>query len=177
MRTQILQLLLPTLSTLDWTSPQLFLSSGSSSSSTSLLFSSLNFSQPGTSENPTSFRIFYTQCKTPTSLSLTGIGMLMMEQLRNTEKDSEKLWQRSTVWFWSTSSSTLFCWGQWSTQVKVLWNCFDTFRALGFGPVALPHVRFVPDNIDGPGLDPWTVKQSTPDSVTLPLLCESSDKS
>ena len=91
MQTQILQPLLPTLSTLDWTSPQLFLSSGSSSSSTSLLFSSLNFSQPGPSENPTSFRIFYTQFKTPTSLSLTEIGMLMMEQLRNTEKDSEKL--------------------------------------------------------------------------------------
>ena len=88
MRTQILQPLLPTLSTLDWTSPQLFLSSGSSSSSTSLLFSSLNFSQP---ENPTSFRIFYTLSKTRTSLSLTEIGMLMMEQLRNTEKDSEKL--------------------------------------------------------------------------------------
>ena len=91
MRIQILQPLLPTLSTLDWTSPQLFLSSGSSSSSTSLLFSSLNFSQLGTSENPTSFRIFYTLYKTPTSLSLTEIGMLMMEQLRNTEKDSEKL--------------------------------------------------------------------------------------
>ena len=41
-----------------------------------------------------------------------------------------------------------------------------------FYPVALPetHFRFVPHNIVGPGLDPWTVGQSVPDS--LPLLCE-----
>ena len=31
------------------------------------------------------------------------------------------------------------------------------------------------DNIDGPRFDPGTVGQSAPDSVTLPLLCKSSD--
>ena len=46
-------------------------------------------------------------------------------------------------------------------------------------PVALPQtqVRFVPDRIDNPRFDLETVDQSVPDSVTLPLLCESSDKS
>ena len=46
-------------------------------------------------------------------------------------------------------------------------------------PVALPQtqVRFVPDSIDNPRLDLRTVEQSVPDLVTLPLLCESSDKS
>ena len=48
-----------------------------------------------------------------------------------------------------------------------------------FYPVALPQtqVRFVPDSIDNPRLDLRTVEQSVPDLVTLPLLCESSDKS
>ena len=46
-------------------------------------------------------------------------------------------------------------------------------------PVALPQtqVRFVPDSIDSRRLDPWTVGQSVSELVTLPLLCESSDKS
>ena len=39
------------------------------------------------------------------------------------------------------------------------------------------HVRFVPDNIGSLRLDPWTVGQSLSELVTLPLLCESSDKS
>ena len=41
-----------------------------------------------------------------------------------------------------------------------------------FYPVALPQtqVRFVPDNIDSPRLDPMTVEQSVPDLVMLPLL-------
>ena len=49
---------------------------------------------------------------------------------------------------------------------------------LYFRPVALPQtqVRFVPDSIDSRRLDPWTVGQSVSELVTLPLLCESSDK-
>ena len=39
------------------------------------------------------------------------------------------------------------------------------------------HVRFVPDNNGSLRLDPWTVGQSLSELVTLPLLCESSDKS
>ena len=46
-------------------------------------------------------------------------------------------------------------------------------------PVALPQtqVRFVPDSIESRRIDSWTVGQSVSELVTLPLLCESSDKS
>ena len=121
MKTPPLQFLLPTPSTLDWTSTKLSLSSGSSSSSISLLSSSLKFSQPGKWEHLTFWTWFSMLFRTPTFRSLTETGMLMMEQSRNTEEDSEQLWSRSTVWWRSTSSSTLFCWGQWSTLVRALW--------------------------------------------------------
>ena len=41
----------------------------------------------------------------------------------------------------------------------------------------MPHDRFVPGNIGSPRLNPWTVGQSVSESLTLPWLCESSDKS
>ena len=118
MKILTLQFLLPTQSTLDLTSEKLSSSSGSSSSSTSLLSSSPSFWQPDIWESQTSLTWFSMLSRTPTFPFLTKTGTLIMEQLRNTEQDLEQLWQRWTVWWLSTSSSTHFCWVLWSTQVR-----------------------------------------------------------
>ena len=118
MKILTLQFLLPTQSTLDLTSEKLSSSSGSSSSSTSLLSSSLSFWQPDIWESQTCLTWFSMLSRTPTFPFLTKTGTLIMEQLRNTEQDLEQLWQRWTVWWLSTSSSTHFCWVLWFTQVR-----------------------------------------------------------
>ena len=118
MKILTLQFLLPTQSTLDWTSEKLSSSSGSSSSSTSLLSSSPSCWQPDIWESQTSLTWFSMLSRTPTFPFLTKTGTLIMEQLRNTEQDLEQLWQRWTVWWLSTSYSTHFCWVLWSTLVR-----------------------------------------------------------
>ena len=58
--------------------------------------------------------------------------------------------------------------------LSVIWHIQDFCMYVLLPPT---HIRFVPGNIGSPRLEHWSAGQSVSESVTQPLLYESSDKS